>query len=525
MKRIALLILFFVVLLTPFALRALMVKAPRGADAPAEGRLVIVTPNNQDIRREFERAFNQWHLQQFGSKVEIEYRTPGGTNDIKRLLETTYRGHMQDGKTADEVPIEIDIVWGGGDYFFDVELHGELGILQRLDVDPKLIAQVFPEPTLAGVKLREVTRDEQGNLLPPTWVGVCLSSFGIVYNPDIYASLGLQPPRGWGDLTDPRLADLVALADPTRSGSAAVAYMMVLQRAMADAEEAIFSQHPELRQMPAKQRSADPRYAAAIAAGWKRGMGQLLLIAANARYFTDSANLVPRDVSVGDAAAGMAIDFYGRTFEEIVGPSRIRYVSPIAATAITPDPIGILRGVKDKRRELAKRFVHFLLTPEGQLLWIRKAGTPGGPVERGLRRPPVRRDLYSDRRDCSDDVNPFEEAGGFNQRGEWMSLFTDTRPIWAAAWLDSRESLKRAHRAVLGVQDAQKRDELLAKLADLPIEMADVQKERDLRRAAAREGDAPLHAAERRMWWAQRFREHYGDVERLAKREGPRSND
>jgi len=221
----------------------------------------------------------------------------------------------------------------------------------------------------------------------------------------------------------------------------------------------------------------------------------------------------------------MAIDFYGRTFEEIVGPSRIRYVSPIAATAITPDPIGILRGVKDKRRELAKRFVHFLLTPEGQLLWIRKAGTPGGPVERGLRRPPVRRDLYSDRRDWSDDVNPFEEAGGFNQRGEWMSLFTDTRPIWAAAWLDSRESLKRAHRAVLGVQDAQKRDELLAKLADLPIEMADVQKERDLRRAAAREGDAPLHAAERRMWWAQRFREHYGDVERLAKREGPRSND
>src|SRR5690606_26146897 len=186
-----------------------------------------------------------------------------------------------------------------------------------LDVDPQLIADAFPEPTLAGVKLREITREEDGNLLPPAWVGACLSSFGIVYNPDVYASLGLAPPGGWDDLTDPRLADLVAPAAPTRAGSAAVAYMMVLQRAMADAEEAIFAEHPALREMPAKERSADPRYAAAIADGWRRGMGQLLLIAANARYFTDSANLVPRDVSTGDAAAGMAIDFYGRTFEEI----------------------------------------------------------------------------------------------------------------------------------------------------------------------------------------------------------------
>lgn len=524
MNRIALLILFFIVLLTPFVLRGLMVERGSKVDAPVAGRIVIVTPHNQDIRREFARAFNQWHLERYGSVVEVEYLTPGGTNDIRRLLETTYRSHLAEGKTADQVPITMDIVWGGGDYFFDVELHGELGILQPVDVDPQLLADAFPTEHLAGVKLREVSRDEHGNLLPPTWVGVCLSSFGIVYNPDVYAALGLSPPRQWGDLADPRLADLVALADPTRSGSAAVAYMMVLQRAMADAEEATFADHPQLRQMPAGERAADPRYASAIADGWKRGMGQLLLIAANARYFTDSANLVPKDVSTGDAAAGMAIDFYGRTFQEIVGESRIRFISPPAATAITPDPVGILRGVKDDRRELANRFIHFLLTPEGQLLWINKPGTPGGPVERGLRRPPVRRDLYGDRGDWSDDVDPFAEAGGFNQRGEWMALFSDTRPLWAAAWIDSREALKRAHRAVLAVEDITRRNELLQKLADLPIDMTDVQQERDTRRAAARQGNLPLHSAERRMEWAKRFREHYGEIERLAEREVPRSN-
>ena len=46
-------------------------------------------------------------------------------------------------------------------------------------------------------------------------------------------------------------------------------------------------------------------------------MGELLLIAANGRYFTDSAPQVPNDVGNGDAAAGIAIDFYGRVYQEV----------------------------------------------------------------------------------------------------------------------------------------------------------------------------------------------------------------
>src|SRR6476646_1560984 len=152
-------------------------------------------------------------------------------------------------------------------------------------------------------------------------------------------------------------------------------------------------------------------------------MSELLKIAANARYFTDSSSIVPNDVSRGEAAAGMAIDFYARITEETVGASRARFFAPIGATAITPDPVGILHGTKGRRLELATHFVEFLLSIEGQRLWELKAGLPGGPVERALRRPPIRQDVYADRTGWADDFNPFQIAKGFNQRADWMVLF------------------------------------------------------------------------------------------------------
>ena len=114
----------------------------------------------------------------------------------------------------------------------------------------------------------------------------------------------------WQDLSDPRLFRLIALADPAHSGSASIAYMMVLQRAMADAELELFQIHPELKSMPRAQLTRRTDYHDAIAVGWKRAMRDLVLIAANTRYFIDSSEVVPNDVSRGEAAAGMSIDFY-----------------------------------------------------------------------------------------------------------------------------------------------------------------------------------------------------------------------
>jgi len=516
MRRYAFIILFLLVLLAPLAARLMVTRgtsAPPAAAGPAL-HLVVISPHNQDIRREFARAFSDWHRETFGQPVEIDYRTPGGSNDVVRLLTTTYAAQRSpDGKLPpeDQARADIDVAWGGGDVTFDRDLK-PLGILQPIELPdaPSLLSEAFPESTLAGVKLYDDYVDPRTKKPKPRWVGVCLSSFGIIYNPDVYATLGLAAPAHWQDLADPRLSGWVALADPTHSGSAGVTYMMVLQRAMADAEEAYHAGHP------GPLNKSSPQYQAAIAAGWHRGMGQLLLIAANARYFTDNATQPPNDVGNGEAAAGVAIDFYGRTFEQEIGSSRIRFLAPRAATAVTPDAVAILYGVKGDRQVLARRFVQFLLARRGQLMWILKPGQASGPVERALHRSPIRRDLYApgtDRSGWADDVNPFDEAGGFNQRGEWMALFGDTRPIWAAAWIDSRDALRSAYAKILAAPDDAHRSALLAELADLPITMAQVATLRDQRKQLEASGaDSDVWKAEQRQAWAQTFRDHYARV-------------
>jgi ABC-type Fe3+ transport system substrate-binding protein len=518
-RRYAFIVLFFLVLAAPFVLRA-VVKPGDSAARTARGRprLVVITPNNQDIRREFARAFSEWHQAHFGTAVEIDYRTPGGTNDIKRQLADTYKS-WQDPQTKrlDErfVP-DVHVVWGGGDYHFNSELK-PLGVLQPMQIDPKLLAAAFPQPDLAGVALYDRTTAANGTPTPQ-WVGVCLSAFGIAYNPDVYNGLGIPAPAHWHDLTDPRLAGQLALADPTHSGSAATAYMVILQRRMADAEAALFTAEPAIARRPKAELPNDPAYQRAIAAGWRRGMAELLLIAANSRYFTDSSPQVPNDVSNGDAAAGIAIDFYGRVYEETVGPRRCRMITPAGATAITSDPVAILAGVRGDSLTLAQHFVAFLLSPEGQRLWILRPGTPGGPLERSLRRPPVRQDVYHDRTGWSDDVNPFVEARGFNQRNDFMRLFADTRFVWAAAWIDGRESLKRAYARILDVGDERRRDELLKELADLPITMADVAGFAAQRKQAAEKGgSAEEWSARKRIELTKVFRAHYDAIAAKAK--------
>src|SRR4051812_39972250 len=292
-------LLFLIVLIAPVALWRGLARsnAARQSDVNAE-RLVVVTPHHDDIRAEFSRAFDQWHQRKYGTPVRIDWRVPGGSTDIRRMIEALYQPKREpDGKLRDE-DVGLDVAFGGGDYFYDVELR-PLGVLLPMKIDPKLLATAFPQATLAGVKLYDTTRAADGTPTP-SWIGVCLSTFGIVYNPDVYRLINLpepSPTNGWRDLADPRLAGLLALADPAHSGSAAVAYQIIIQRNMADAENKFLERHPDLAALPKTQLSRNLEYQIAISDGWHRGMAELLKIAANARYFTDSSSIVPNDVS------------------------------------------------------------------------------------------------------------------------------------------------------------------------------------------------------------------------------------
>jgi hypothetical protein len=215
----------------------------------------------------------------------------------------------------------------------------------------------------------------------------------------------------------------------------------------------------------------------------------------------------------------VAIDYYGRATAENVGPHRLRFILPADATAITSDPIAILYGVHGRKLELAEHFIEFLLSEPGQRLWILRAGAPGGPRQRALHRAPIRRSVYADRADWSDDLDYFTAPGQFTQRPQWGAMLSDLRPIWAAAWIDSRDELVCAYRKILSMPDQRKRQALLDQLADIPITRGDLGALIAARRKIESDpsADPDRWKAQQRLDWARRFREHYQAVGEAAR--------
>ena len=434
--------------ITILALLALIVGVPfllkpgteRGAAAPEGSRtLILVTPHVQQIRNEFAEAFDRWHRREHGEPVRIDWRTPGGTSEIIKQLQAQYAAAVKagqyeiapDGTVAMPAgTIGFDAMFGGGSYD-----HGRLKsagpVIERDGSEgPVRISLPMSEP--AGIDPAELERLFGPNsigaqeLYDPEqyWIGTALSSFGIVYNRDVFAKLGLDEPNGFEDLCDPALAGWIALADPRQSGSITTTFDSILSNF-----------------------------------GWERGWRTLREMCANPRDFTNSSTKPPLDVSQGEAAAGLAIDFYGRgQAQSIVAPgqdpasARVGYVDPAGSVYIDADPISILRGGPDG--ELARRFVRFCLTEEAQALWQFHAGdadnpkapdgTPMGPRASELRRLPVLRTMYERYADeMIDRVDPFELASDTTPAG-WRSSIGVMMGAFAIDVADAQRDAWRA---------------------------------------------------------------------------------
>ena len=111
--------------------------------------------------------------------------------------------------------------------------------------------------------------------------------------------------------------------------------------------------------------------------GWEKGWAAEAAMGANCRGFTSQASDVPKDVSTGEAAAGVAIDFYALQAVAEVGDDRLQFQLPPKLTVVSPDAIGVLKGAPHEA--LAKLFIQFVLSERAQKLWILNPGTPGGP--------------------------------------------------------------------------------------------------------------------------------------------------
>lgn len=400
--------LFLLVLVTPFVLR-FAVGANDESSHGDELRLVIITPHAETIRTEFADAFSDWHRRKFGQGVFVDYRVYGGASDIVRYFDSA-----KDSLYARLGTYQVDLVWGGGDDLFDRRLR-EPGYLDSVRLSEEVMKSAFAQDQINGLPLYDLKSN------PPAWFGTALSSFGIVYNRDVLKYLGLAEPKTWSDLRDPRYRGWVVLADPMRSAVARTTFMVAVERAMVDAQQA--------------GQSTDQ--------GWANGLGMVRQIAANARMFTDNGTAVPGFVASGEAAAGMAIDFQARSQVDAVqtgGSSRLAYIEPVGATAINPDPIALVKGAE--HRGLAVRFITFVLSEEGQRLWNTRAGAPGGPKRSSLRRLPIMKSVYDNPTDFTDSVNPYLSSGSFNTSRQRTATSTILAELIQMSCIDLLDELR-----------------------------------------------------------------------------------
>lgn len=424
---------FALVLIGPLVLRQ-----KQALPSGAAQTLVIISPHNEAIRYEFARAFDEYWFRKHGEHVYVDWRTPGGTTEIARYLDSEFFNS----KTG----CGIDLFFGGGSFDFIRQANeGHLVDSGVIAAHPELFNDKVIPQTLGG----EPYWDPQGR-----WIGACLSSFGICYNTDLLRLLKIEkPPAQWSDLADPRYFGEIALADPNQSGSVGKAFEMLIQQQMhlsvskppGNSVPAL----PETRPRPIAEINA------AVAQGWTNAMQLIQKISANSRYFTDSAAKIPFDVEEGNAAAGMCIDFYGRFQSEFVrkpdGASRMQYITPEGGSSVGVDPIGMLRGAPHP--ELAREFIEFVLSPEGQKLWDWKVGAPGGPAKYALRRLPILPSLYAPEYDpfrSDPGVNPYEQAGAFVYHDQWTSpLFRSISFVVRVMCIDPHDEQCAAWRALI----------------------------------------------------------------------------
>ena len=203
------------------------------------------------------------------------------------------------------------------------------------------------------------------------WYAATMAGFGIIYNKVVLQRLGLDQPVTWEDLARPEAMSWVGSADPRKSGSVHMAYEIILQ-----------------------------------AYGWDRGWAIVTALGANVRSFSSTAAQTPKDVTVGEVAFGLTIDSYAWHQVRQAGEDMIGYVMPRDLTVVNGDAIAVLKGAP--RRDLAERFLRFVLSPEAQKLWMLRLGEPDGPREFELEKFSVLPGLYGDVMDRSAvRMNPF----------------------------------------------------------------------------------------------------------------------
>lgn len=538
-------VLIFLLLLCVIALPFVFQKGSKDLIEQADEKLVIITPHNEAIRYEFTRGFKEWYLNKTGRNVSIDWRVLGGSQEIFRYLHGQYANAFEVywekvvGKRWSEklkdafanpkivlsehqsndnesqflrrafltstVSSGIDILFGGG--ALEVEEQAEMGYVVPsgiLELHPKWFEDTSIPQVFGGIQYWD---------LKGRWVGCTQSGFGIIFNREVLSQLHyLGEPKQWADLADPTFLGEVALADPTVSGTSNRIFDMMFQQQVNN----IINERNLNQNSPQELKEA-------LNDGWNRAMKLIQLVCANARYFTDSSTKPVLDVSAGDCAVGVAIDFYGLYQEENLRQrnesNRFGFVFPKEGSVPTPDVVAMLRGAPNP--ELGLAFIEYILSLEGQKLWGFRVGTPGGPVRYALNCPPIRKELYADKYlayRANPELNPYRDVGDFVYHRQWSVLiFKPLRFIIKVAFIDTHKELARAWKAIIEARNQGRvEDADRALVVFQNFDVFNYQRVIDNIQLTLFSGDA-LDIIQLQGSLTHHFRRQYSEAERLAK--------
>jgi len=288
--------------------------------------LTILTRHDISIQGVFQSAFLASDAAEAANIVELKWRAP---------TEEFWDDLIQGGT--------IDVCWGGGPTLFDQLARDDL--LEPLTSAKMQTAAARVNDTIAGVEMkRNNTADEL------VWVAAAISTFGFTVNNAFLDDFSLPMPSTWTDLADPVWAQYlptiptIAMGNAPDTTSNTRIYEIIVQ-----------------------------------AFGWQEGWTTMARMAGNSKMMGGSVE-TQNEVEEGNVGVAMSIDFYGY-LSQARNPD-CQYIVPEGQTIVNGDPIAIAKNTPNQAA--AEAFVDFVLSPEGQALWLNP----------DLRRMPVMREAF-----------------------------------------------------------------------------------------------------------------------------------
>ncbi|MEI6608065.1 MAG: hypothetical protein WCP35_22405, partial [Verrucomicrobiota bacterium] len=133
----------------------------------ADDHLVILSPHNETLRQELGEAFAKYWKETRRRSVYLDWRTPGGTSEIRMVLDAGFKAAGETGRAG----IGVDVLFGGGEP--DFSSQAKRGRLVALEVFNRHADWFGP-----GAAIEEMVGGERFYAPDHVWVGTCLSQFG-----------------------------------------------------------------------------------------------------------------------------------------------------------------------------------------------------------------------------------------------------------------------------------------------------------------------------------------------------------